>query len=359
MQTADKAEVDNQNWLLPTYEFKPSDVKPPAPATRAGPWPSGIKVDLQACKSLGMESRWIKVLEHGIDPMLTTLPPEDRHLPNYSSLDEHGSRAAADTALMALAHAGHTEITKLRPKLTHPVGAVLKPLPVAPPPGYVPSVRYITDCTISGLNDCIRSTEMALPTIRDAVRAGRKGWWAAKFDLKDGFFHIPIHADFVDLFGVQHPLSGVTARYRCLCFGVKCAPFFFQGLTVELRRLLLLHGIGCIVLVYIDDFLLLGPTEAAVQHAMNVFVDIIESKLKFRINHEKTVHPTQVVPWGGVLIDYKNGTLRCTPDKAERVSALIQAFLQSPEPMVSFSLLDTLVGKLAFLAILYVGASSA
>ena len=199
---------------------------------------------------------------------------------------------------------------------------------------------------------------MALPTIRDALRAGRIGWWAAKFDLKDGFFHLPIHADFVDLFGIVHPSTGTFARYRCLCFGMKCAPFFFQGLTVELRRILLLHNIGCEVLVYIDDFLLLGPSREIIERAMATFVRIIGTEMRFLIHHDKTVYPTQLIPWGGMLIDFKHGTLQCAPDKAERTGSLAAALLSSQDK-VHYTLADTLVGKLTFLSTLFLGATRA
>ncbi len=47
----------------------------------------------------------------------------------------------------------------------------------------------------------------------------------AKFDFKDGFYHIPVHPKLSSLLGIKHPKSGKLAVYRVLCFGLKCAPF--------------------------------------------------------------------------------------------------------------------------------------
>ena len=72
-------------------------------------------------------------------------------------------------------------------RVCHPLGLVEK----KPEIGHdKPSkFRLITDARVSGLNDCIRECPFPLPSIHDVIMGSKIGWWAAKYDLKDGFYH--------------------------------------------------------------------------------------------------------------------------------------------------------------------------
>ncbi len=90
------------------------------------------------------------------------------------------------------------------------------------------------------------------------------------------------------MLGIKHPLTNEFATYRFLCFGLKCAPFLFQGTMCELRRMLLDTGLlnECAVLVYIDDWVILAATEQLVRVNMDHFVRVM-TELGFKI------HPTK------------------------------------------------------------------
>ncbi len=155
--------------------------------------------------------------------MLDSLPIFDVKRSNYSSASEHGvesSTMITDQALL-----GVLEEVDHQPRVTHPLGLVMKKMEVGQEGPQ--KFRMITDARASGLNDCIRDCPFPLPTINEVVRGAHLNWWAAKFDLRDGFYHIPVNDSFVDLLGVVHPTKLTYARYRFLCFGLKCAPFFF------------------------------------------------------------------------------------------------------------------------------------
>ncbi len=126
-------------------------------------------------------------------------------------------------------------------KLLHSMGAVKKKL--EPGQSGPPKVRVVVDAAASGINDCIRDTPFVMPRIGDVVRNAKKGWWAAKFDLKDGFYHIPVNIKLSSLLGIKHPKSDSKAVYRFLCFGLKCAPFLFQGTMCQLRQTLIARGL--------------------------------------------------------------------------------------------------------------------
>ena len=66
-----------------------------------------------------------------------------------------------------------------------------------------------------------------------------KDGYMAKLDLKDGFFHVPLHASVVDYFTIFLPISKKWLRWRVMSFGGGGAPFIFQAVQIEIRRLFL------------------------------------------------------------------------------------------------------------------------
>jgi hypothetical protein len=92
-----------------------------------------------------------------------------------------------------------------------------------------------------------------------------------KFDLRDGFYHCPVAARFVPFMGITLP-NGRFAVFRFLCFGLKIAPFIFQGTMMELRRMLIANGINCFIAVHIDDWILMAPTARMLEAARELFI---------------------------------------------------------------------------------------
>jgi hypothetical protein len=237
--------------------------------------------------------------------------------------------------------AGFAELVDARPSLVHPLGAV----PKAGPKRF----RLIMDCTASGLNDCIRKSDLALPTVRDAMRAGRRGWWAGKFDLADGFFHIRVAPEFADLFGFQLPLSKRWGRYRVLVFGSRCSPFFFSGLMVEVHRMLCALRQSFTSVVYVDDWLPLGPSFEAVQGDRTFFKTNMGA-MGFRLAEHKEASPEQQTEHQGHICDFANARVHVKPSRCrnivDAIDAILEAARASPLRLAAYREVDSLVGKL-------------
>ena len=69
--------------------------------------------------------------------------------------------------------------------------------------------------------------------MRHAARLAQRGWWCAKYDLKDGYLQLPLRENQCDFLGFRHPRTGEYFRYRYLCFGLACAPFIFQSIMKD------------------------------------------------------------------------------------------------------------------------------
>ena len=100
--------------------------------------------------------------------------------------------------------------------------------------------------------------------LRDLLRAGD---WMTKVDLKDAYFMVPIHRE--DRAFLKFTFREKTYQFRCLPFGLACAPWVFtkilKPLAAQLRQL------GMWLIVYIDDILILaGSRKPAREHVIGL-----------------------------------------------------------------------------------------
>ncbi len=186
-------------------------------------WNKGVKVNVDACASMGMSDRFCDLLTHGSDLLLTSVPPLITSRDNYNSAFEELD--AASENVDAQVWSGVLEFPASDVQLGHSLGVVKKKRE----PGQVgpPKVRVVVDAAASGINECIEDKPFPMPKIGDVVRCAKLGRWAALFNLNDGFYHIPVDSRVSSLLGIKHPRSNQLAVYHFLC-GRKCAPFLFQ-----------------------------------------------------------------------------------------------------------------------------------
>jgi hypothetical protein len=168
-----------------------------------------------------MRPEWLEALDVGVDPGFQSTP-EVAHVDSNYKIEPELLQPTIDN-LRGLVDRGILEIVPNRPLVVNPMFAV----PKAVLTGQPLQARPVIDCARSLLNAAMFHQPMALPTIRDVIRSTRKGWFASKYDLKDGFFHVPVHPAWVDFFGIRLPDTGEYARYRYLLFGGKSSPPLF------------------------------------------------------------------------------------------------------------------------------------
>eukprot|EP00966_Prymnesium_polylepis_P332259 7387770-Prymnesium_polylepis.1 len=86
----------------------------------------------------------------------------------------------------------------------------------------------------------------------------------AKYDIRDGFFHVPVHPDSRKRLVVRHPGTGRLMWARSLPFGyVGSAQAFcalMEGIADKLRKQV--AGRGIHFFCYVGDWLCVGDTEA-------------------------------------------------------------------------------------------------
>jgi len=100
-------------------------------------------------------------------------------------------------------------------------------------------------------------------TLDDAIRALRPRYYVAKIDLRHPYRSVPIHPANYQATGCKWRFSGDdfdTFFFDTrLPFGAKCSPEIFHRFTPAVRQMMARRGYRDII-VYLDDFLVIGAT---------------------------------------------------------------------------------------------------
>ncbi len=116
----------------------------------------------------------------------------------------------------------------------------------------------------------------------------------AKNDLRHAYRSVPIHRDKFQATGCKWQFSGdkhFTYFYDTrLPFGAKSSPEIFHRLTQSVRRMMVRRGFTDII-VYLDDFLIIGDTRKQCQLAYDTLFQLLLD-LGFSISDHKLGTPT-------------------------------------------------------------------
>jgi len=126
----------------------------PPPNNPAEVWGKGIVLNAAECRAAVFAERFCVAFERGVDIMLDRVWARSahKHHDNYASLDsQFCSPAEAELRLRTHIDEGFAEIVANEPVCVHPLGAV--------PAEGDKRFRLIMDCTASGLNACIVTTD--------------------------------------------------------------------------------------------------------------------------------------------------------------------------------------------------------
>ena len=181
-----------------------------------------------------------------------------------------------------------------------------------------PEPRLVIDLSV--LNRYITCHRFRMITIAHVREALMPGAWFTSLDLANAYWHVPIHRRFRPFLAVQD--GARVLRFRVMPFGLNIAPRVFTKLTRTVASLLADRGVY--VLMYLDDWLVQGSTEAETQAATATTIEVCSS-LGFVFNIPKSLlNPTQQIQWLGMLWDAETATLRLSHDNRTRVQAKLR-----------------------------------
>ena len=195
--------------------------------------------------------------------------------------------------------------------------------------------RAAQDYSIS-TNLRVGSKPFTLSSVWDATRVIGPDSHFAKFDLRDGFWSVPVEERSRRYLMVRHPATGQLLWCTSLPFGFALSPLHFCAVTeavadVVRRRV---AGMGIHIFVFVDDFLCVGDNAELTRHGMQVLEQVL-GELDLPWARHKRRGPARVMEFLGHLL-VNTPVLQCvglTRARQARVSAMIGEWLaRRPDP---------------------------
>ena len=169
------------------------------------------------------------------------------------------------------------------------------------------------------------------------------GSYMAKTDLKSAFRLIPIHSDDWNLLGVYWKAHYYVDLY--LPFGLRSSPYIFNQLSDALEWILK-NNYGLQHVIHIlDDFFVAEPSRVGCLKTFNTLLKVFMS-LWAPLVASKTLGPSQVLEFMGIVLDTTRMEARLPEDKLSRTKDLLKSF--QGRRSVRLVELQSLIGTLQF-----------
>jgi hypothetical protein len=275
-------------------------------------------------------------------------------------MDANMTKAAADFVDELLSLGVVREIETGRSILSN------APLFVVPKEGQEGQWRVIADMLRGGQNACVGQDPVFMPRVSHILDQMYTGGYSAVVDLSKFFYNFPTHADDRPYLGLLHPISGKLYCYYGLPMGAGNSPALACRFGLAFVRMLKERfsefqgqskancywtgfspagfdpklGYGYVLFgrdggsvhiwVWVDDFLIHGPTYDKTARALTFFLDLAV-ECGFLFHPKKLITPRQIVKYCGFLFDTRSiPCLRIPVPKRERALAICEYLLDAP-----------------------------
>ena len=205
-----------------------------------------------------------------------------------------------------------------------------------------------------GTNRVVPTASFTMTSVWDVVPTLKEGSHFAKYDIRDGFWHMPIAEGSRKHLVVRHPGTGRLMRASRLPFGYLEAPRLFCGLTEALIHRLRRRaaGRGIQFHVFVDDVLVVGDNEELTREGMRLLEEEFAARGVQWAPHKKR-GPCRVIEFLGLLLCNVPGTrgVTLTEKRMVRMEALLEDWSSreaSKHLPVAPKELASLLGKLVF-----------
>ena len=208
-----------------------------------------------------------------------------------------------------------------------------------------------------GTNRVVPSAAFTLPSVWDARADIKPGSHFAKYDIRDGFWHVPIAEDSKKRLVVRHPGTGRLMWATRLPFGYIESPRLFCGITeaVIARLRKQCAGLGIHFHVFVDDVLVIGDTEELTRQGMTLLeVEFAARGLQWAPHKKRG--PCRCIEFLGLLICNTEGLrgITITRKRRAKLASEIEAWL-ALEPVEGDLVADprelaSFLGKLVFVS---------
>jgi len=178
---------------------------------------------------------------------------------------------------------------------------------------------------LSTLNETLVVPKFKMETV-SSIRQGLViGRYVFSLDLKDAYFHIPIHPSSRKFLRFQ--FLDKVFQFRALPFGLSSAPWIFTKVMAQVKSLA--HEDGIQLFQYLDDWLGQSPSPLVAKRDIRALTLMCQD-LGLIINWEKSeLEPMQVFDFVGATFDLSRFLIRPTQKHLQEVQEVANLFLGS------------------------------
>ena len=280
------------------------------------------------------------MFSNGLDVATPGTVIENIHLSNYPSAAENAP--ALRSYLDSEVSSGHFLRTKVG---IGPAPARVVPIAFIPKPGQPGKFRLISDAS-APLGHSPNSFSPPAPhfkmtTIADVFARTDKNTWASVTDVEAAFRALPLNPSHSGLLAIE--FEGFYYWELRVPFGWTLAPFSWCRLSSIIQRYCAFHGHSLVV--FVDDFLSLGQSEAASNLSQSFLIALLYA-LGLSEKRSKRVRACQVVKFIGFTINFPNLTVSIDAERSAQIISEIRIMLTRSR--TSSDALRSLTGKLSF-----------
>ena len=199
---------------------------------------------------------------------------------------------------------------------------------------------------LKSLNAFVVKEKFKMATPRVVTSALHKGDWAVSIDLKDAYFHVPIHVRSRRLLRFALTMDDELRifQFRALPFGLTSAPRVFTKVILPVGQSA--HMRAVCLLQYLDDWLLRSPYKLPLARHTSWLLDVIR-RVGFIPNVPKSqLVPTQRLTHIGVEYQLDIGLMFPPMERVQKFEGRIRALLTVRVTTAYFWL--SLLGLLSF-----------
>ena len=208
-----------------------------------------------------------------------------------------------------------------------------------------------------GTNKLAHTAPFGLPCVWDAVKGLKPSSFMAKYDLRDGFWGVPVQWESRRFLVMRHPSSGRLMWCDRLPFGFLDSPRKFCHVSEAVAQLFRkrMAGMGVYIFCYCDDYLIIGDDESCTKAGCAEFERLC-AELGLQWAPHKHRGPCRCLEFLGLLI-VNVPDLQCvglTASRQKKVSTMVDEWLAIRPPDQSSSTsarpveLARLLGHLVF-----------
>ena len=246
--------------------------------------PLSLQSNIDKWKSIGASNTIINWINEGVRlPLSGDIKSFEFNNGKFSAKESNFLKAEINNLLLQ----GFIDIAESKPQCVSPITCV---------PKKNGTFRLVTD--LRHLNSFSSPPKFKYEDINSVIKVTRPKDYMVSCDLKDGFFHIPVHEDHRTLLGFKYKSTYYT--WNVLPFGHNCSPFYFSKILRPVVTYL--RSIGLRLVLYVDDFILFARFEDIQEHKTNLLS--LLNELGWRVNFKKSnLEPSLQCEFIGYLID--------------------------------------------------------